>query len=235
MSDYSRKITPICCHAYSVNRLQEEAENRWVNRLAIVPQTFCDLKEIELKTRKIQQKNQQCVTIMQSRLANKKRLLVDSKLNWNEHCKYVSAKASRSLNFLRHRLYNYSISIKSIAYKCIVRPVLEYACPEWHLYSNTIWNPYNIRLPIGLPIVGGIHYHIAGVNLLMTVCKSYTSLPSSSATSISPFAMYMIVCTTEALFLFTIIFSYLKPQLDLILYRSGQLYLLLIHIASLFL
>ena len=64
-------------------------------------------------------------------------VLVDSKLNWNEHCKYVSAKASRSLNFLRHRLYNSSISIKSIAYKCIVRPVLEYACPVWHLYSNT--------------------------------------------------------------------------------------------------
>ena len=30
------------------------------------------LKEIELKTTKIQQKDQQCVTIMQSRLANKK-------------------------------------------------------------------------------------------------------------------------------------------------------------------
>ena len=54
MSDYSRKITPICCHAYSVNRVWEEAENRWVNRLTIEPQTFCGLKEIELKTRKIQ-------------------------------------------------------------------------------------------------------------------------------------------------------------------------------------
>ena len=54
ISDYSRKITPICCHAYRVNRLWEEVENRWVNRLTIEPQTFCDLKEIELKTRKIQ-------------------------------------------------------------------------------------------------------------------------------------------------------------------------------------
>ena len=71
MSDYSRKITPICCHAYRVNRVWEEAENRWVNRLTIEPQTFCGLKEIELKTRKIQRKNQQCVTIMQSRLAIK--------------------------------------------------------------------------------------------------------------------------------------------------------------------
>ena len=53
MIDYSRKIIPICCHAYRVNRVWEEAENRWVNRLTIEPQTFCGLKEIELKTRKI--------------------------------------------------------------------------------------------------------------------------------------------------------------------------------------
>ena len=26
MSDYSRKIAPICCHAYRVNRVWEEAE-----------------------------------------------------------------------------------------------------------------------------------------------------------------------------------------------------------------
>ena len=71
MSDSSRKITPICRHAYTVNRIWEEADNRWVNRLTIAPQTFCGLKEIELKTRKIQRKNQQCVTITQPRLANK--------------------------------------------------------------------------------------------------------------------------------------------------------------------
>ena len=45
-------------------------ERSWVNRLTIEPQTFCGLKEIELKNRKI---NQQCVTITQSRLANKKK------------------------------------------------------------------------------------------------------------------------------------------------------------------
>ena len=54
MNDYSRKITPICCHAYRVNRVWLEAENRWVNRLTIEPQTFRGLKEIELKNRKIQ-------------------------------------------------------------------------------------------------------------------------------------------------------------------------------------
>ena len=70
MIDYSRKLTPICCHAYRVNRVWEEAENRWVNELTIEPQTFCGLIEIEPKPRKIQRKNQQCVTITQLRLAN---------------------------------------------------------------------------------------------------------------------------------------------------------------------
>ena len=49
MSDYSRKITPKCCHAYSINHIWEEAENRWVNRLTIHPQAFGGLKEIEIK------------------------------------------------------------------------------------------------------------------------------------------------------------------------------------------
>ena len=40
--------------------------------LTIKPQTFCGLIEIELKNMKIQQKDQQRVTIMQSRLALKK-------------------------------------------------------------------------------------------------------------------------------------------------------------------
>ena len=66
ISNYSRKIIPICCHAYRVNHLREEAENQWVNSLTIEPQTVCGLKEIELETTKIQRKNQQCVTIMQS-------------------------------------------------------------------------------------------------------------------------------------------------------------------------
>ena len=78
MSDYSRKITPICCHAYRVNRVWEEAENRWVNRLTIEPQTFCGLKDNRAKNQEDTTKNQECVTITQSRLANKKRLLATS-------------------------------------------------------------------------------------------------------------------------------------------------------------
>ena len=38
--DYSQKITPICCHAYRVNRLWEEAENQRVDRITVEPQPF---------------------------------------------------------------------------------------------------------------------------------------------------------------------------------------------------
>ena len=50
MSDYSRKITPICCHAYRVNRLWNEAENRCVTitqlRLANKKTTVCHAYQI---------------------------------------------------------------------------------------------------------------------------------------------------------------------------------------------
>ena len=62
-------------------------------------------------------------------------VLVNLELNLNEHCKYISAKATCSLNFLRHCSYNAPTSIKSSAYRCIVRPILEYACPIWHPHT----------------------------------------------------------------------------------------------------
>ena len=57
ISDYSRKITPICCQAYLVNHLWEEAENHWVNRLTIELQTFCGFKRNQAKTHKDKTKN----------------------------------------------------------------------------------------------------------------------------------------------------------------------------------
>ena len=67
--DYSHKITPIlCCNAHRINHLQQEAENLYKGRLTIKPQTFRSLKEIEIITIKIKQKNQQCKIIMQSRI-----------------------------------------------------------------------------------------------------------------------------------------------------------------------
>jgi len=49
----------------------QEAKNQQADRFTIEPQTFCYLKEIKLKTMKIQQKTQQWVTNMQSRFTDK--------------------------------------------------------------------------------------------------------------------------------------------------------------------
>jgi len=49
--NYSRKITPICCHAHRVNRTWQEADNWYRGRFTIKPQTFRSLKEIKLKIR----------------------------------------------------------------------------------------------------------------------------------------------------------------------------------------
>jgi len=48
---------------HRVNCIWQEAENWYRGKLTIEPQTFCGLKEIELRTTKIQRKNQQCAII----------------------------------------------------------------------------------------------------------------------------------------------------------------------------
>ena len=152
-------------------------------------------------------------------------VLVDSKLNWNEHCKYVSAKATRSLNFLHHRFYNSLSLTKSIAYKCIVRLVLEYACFVWHSYttknvnllesvqcraacwsSNSRWNPLLLcwSKPSNTRIE--LTYHQAMPQVFHYI----------------PVTMYMIIFTIEIHYLFMNIISYLKPRPDLNLYPFIQ-------------
>ena len=68
-------------------------------------------------------------------------VFVTSKLNWSDHCKYCVHKAKVCLNHLRCIMIGASSSAKNIAYKCLVRPHLEYACPVWSPFTST-----NIKL-----------------------------------------------------------------------------------------
>ena len=63
-------------------------------------------------------------------------IYINSHLKWSDHIKFVCAKASRTLNHLRHSLYTYPQSVKATVYTCIVHPLLEYASPVWYLYSS---------------------------------------------------------------------------------------------------
>ena len=70
---------------------------------------------------------------------------IQSTLSWSHHCKVVSSKARRSLNHLRHSLWGATTAAKSVAYKCLVRPLLEYACQ--------VWSPHTARDISGLESV----------------------------------------------------------------------------------
>jgi len=123
-------------------------------------------------------------------------IFVDSHLNWNDHCKYVAAKATRSLNFLRDCLFNCSSTVKSATYICIVWPIMEYACRVWFLHTakniNTLecvqlragsrWNPSSycwskssddclkeLKWP-------SIHHHI-----YFTICQVHDIFPNRSS------------------------------------------------------
>ena len=62
---------------------------------------------------------------------------ISSDRNWLRHAKKIYNKASRTLGFLNRTLSPCSQNVKSIAYKMLVRPQLEYA--------SEVWNPYTMK------------------------------------------------------------------------------------------
>ena len=62
---------------------------------------------------------------------------ISSDLNWLRHVTKISNKASRTLGLLKRTLSPCSQNVKSIAYKMLVRPQLEYA--------SEVWSPYTMK------------------------------------------------------------------------------------------
>ena len=62
---------------------------------------------------------------------------ISSDLNWLRHVKKIYNKASRTLGLLKRTLFPCSQNVKSIAYKMLVRPQLEYA--------SEVWSPYTMK------------------------------------------------------------------------------------------
>ena len=60
---------------------------------------------------------------------------ISSDLNWLRHVTKLSNKASRTLGLLKRTLSPCSQNVKSIAYKMLVCPQLEYACEVWSPYT----------------------------------------------------------------------------------------------------
>ena len=59
-------------------------------------------------------------------------------LSWDAHVQNIVAKANRTVGFLRRNLKDCKPQVKDVAYKTMVRPILEYASPVWdpHTQAN---------------------------------------------------------------------------------------------------
>ena len=62
---------------------------------------------------------------------------INNHLDWGEHTSNICSKANKTLGFLRRNLHIGSTKIKEQAYKSLVRPLCEYACPVWDPYEKT--------------------------------------------------------------------------------------------------
>ena len=59
-------------------------------------------------------------------------------LKWNTYITYICTKANRTLGFLRRNLFSCPQDVKEVAYKGLVRPVLEYGSSVWHPHTKCL-------------------------------------------------------------------------------------------------
>ena len=59
-----------------------------------------------------------------------------SDLNWKSHINNITARANKSLGFIRRNLSNCPKNVKDQAYKSLVRPHLEYCAIVWDPYRE---------------------------------------------------------------------------------------------------
>ena len=62
-------------------------------------------------------------------------IVINSKLNWSDHCWKVVQKASMSLNRLCRAVYSCAGGAKSLVYKALVRPCMEYGSTVWSIHT----------------------------------------------------------------------------------------------------
>jgi ribonucleases P/MRP protein subunit RPP40 len=65
-------------------------------------------------------------------------ITVNSKLNWRPQIEKMVKKGTNSLNFVMRNIRGSSSTVKEMAYKSLVRPILEYACASWDPHEQCL-------------------------------------------------------------------------------------------------
>ena len=58
-------------------------------------------------------------------------------LSWNNHIQRICNSANRSLGFVKRNIRTKDPGVRELAYKALVRPLVEYASPVWSPYTKT--------------------------------------------------------------------------------------------------
>ena len=58
-------------------------------------------------------------------------------LSWSKHIDITTKKANQTLGFLKRSIRVHNKDLKSVAYKTLVRPQLEYASTVWYPHTTT--------------------------------------------------------------------------------------------------
>ena len=66
-------------------------------------------------------------------------------LSWHSQAKRVVAKGNRTLGFIKRNIITFNRGIKDLAYKTLVRPIMEYA--------SSVWSPHQKELVHNLEMV----------------------------------------------------------------------------------
>ena len=61
---------------------------------------------------------------------------ISSNLSFNSHIQNITTSASRSLGFLKRNIRSKNPELREMAYKTLVRPLVE--------YSSSVWSPYTL-------------------------------------------------------------------------------------------
>ena len=65
-------------------------------------------------------------------------------LNWNNHISRITTTANKTLGFIKRNIISNNEQVKSLAYKTLVRPQLEYASTIWHPHTHA--NTHKIEM-----------------------------------------------------------------------------------------
>ena len=87
-------------------------------------------------------------------------------LRWSEHIQSITAKASRTLSFLRRNLKLNNQQLKETAYFSLVRLQLEYACVIWSPWQRNIQNIEKINRRAARFVTSN-YYHTSSVSSMI--------------------------------------------------------------------